>query len=269
MRITLILFALSLMVYSCQDTATKAQDRAEKATEAVKEAVVGKKYTLTPFSPSLPYADAKMTSMAYTDGHFSFGVEGEAYQLGAQTPDAPQKNCANSAKGQHIHLIVDDSPYAAKYEAEFDHDINDGEHFILAFLSRSYHESIKTDAASRVSQVFVSNKTIKKEAPVQDPMIFYSRPKGTYKGKANTDKVMLDFFLHNVSLAAGYRVQADINGEIHLLDKWQPYYIEGLPMGQSTITLTLLDPEGKPVAAPLNPVSRAFILAVDEAEVSQ
>jgi hypothetical protein len=53
-------------------------------------------------------------------------------------------------------------------------------------------------------------------------------------------------------------VEADINGEKHLLDTWQPYYIEGLPEGDNTIKLSLLDKDGKLVDAPLNPVSRTF-----------
>lgn len=269
MRIYLFFFALSLLFTSCQDATNAAKETAKDATEAVKDAVQQNKYTLSPFSTSPAYTDAKMTAMTYQNGKFEFGVEGDSYKLGAQTPDAPQKNCANSAKGQHIHLIVDNAPYAAKYEAAFDYDLADGAHYILAFLSRSYHESIKTADASRVRKVIVANKSIGEETTVADPMLFYSRPKGTYKGKANTDKVMLDFFLHNVTLGADYKVEADINGEKHLIDTWQPYYIEGLPMGENSITLTLVDKAGKAVDTPLNPVTRKFTLEVDEVEVKE
>jgi len=271
MRITLFLFALMLSFASCQDASQTAKDNAEKAANEAAKAVTDavKKYKLSPFPASPAYTDAKMTNMKYAVGRFKFGVEGEGYKLGAQTPDAQQKNCANSAKGQHIHLIVDNEPYAAKYEAEFDYDLADGEHYILAFLSRSYHESIKTKEASRVRKVKVVNKAIKEESVVGEPMVFYSRPKGTYTGKANTDKVMLDFFLHNVTLGENFKVKADINGEIHMIDTWQPYYIEGLPMGENSITLTLVGKNGDPVNAPLNPVTRKFTLEVDQAEVSQ
>ena len=98
------------------------------------------------------------------------------------------------------------------------------------------------------------------------PMLFYSRPKGTYTGKAETDKVMLDFYLVNAKLGAEYKVKAEINGEEHLIDSWQPYYIEGMPMGENTIKLTLLDAEGNAVDTPLNPVSRTFTLQEDPVE---
>jgi hypothetical protein len=53
-------------------------------------------------------------------------------------------------------------------------------------------------------------------------------------------------------------VEADINGEKHRIDTWQPYYIEGLPEGDNTIKLSLLDTAGNLVNAPLNPVTRTF-----------
>ena len=203
----------------------------------------------------------------YKDGKFKFGIGGTSYELGAQTPDAPQKMCANSGKGQHIHLIVDNAPYAAKYTNEFEYDIEDGEHHMLAFLSRSYHESIKTSAAHTAMTITTKNKSITDANPVQGPMLFYSRPKGTYVGEADTEKIMLDFYLVNTNLGAdGYKVQADINGEqTETIDTWKPYFLEGLPMGENTIKLTLLNKDGSVADVPLNPVERTFTLKEDPA----
>lgn len=224
------------------------------------------KYTLTPFAPSTEYADASITGMTYKGGKFMFTLGESDYQLGQQTPDAEQKMCANSGQGQHIHLIVDNEPYSAQYTPTFDYEVADGEHYLLAFLSRSYHESIKTDAASVIKKVTVANKAITGEEDVTGPMVFYSRPKGTYTGEKDTKKVMLDFYLANATLGSNYKVKADINGEEHMIDAWQPYYIEGLPMGDNTITLTLVDGEGRTVDTPLNPVSRTFKLEADPME---
>lgn len=273
---TLLLFISSLMLIfaSCKseagkavkDAAETAKDKvenvADKAADTAKDLV--KKYKITPFAASTAYPDAKIDKVEYKNGKFNFGVSN--YELGAQTPDAGQKMCANSAKGQHIHLIVGTDPYAAKYTADFDYDIPDGEHHMLAFLSRSYHESIKTPTASFARKVSIKGKSIAGTANIEGPTLFYSRPKGTYIGKANTEKVMLDFYLVNAQLGDNFKVQADINGETHLLDKWQPYYIEGLPIGENTVKLTLLDKDGKPVASPINPVTRKFTLKADELE---
>lgn len=254
------LFFTMLMITVACDSATKT-----KSDETTKTETPAKKYKLTPFSNSPEFADAAITSMDYKEGTFSFGIGGDSYKLGNQTSDAETKMCANSAKGQHIHLIVDNGPYAAKYTSSFDHEIADGEHYLLAFLSRSYHESIKTSAAHTAQKVQVTGKTITSGEKIEEPMLFYSRPKGTYVGN-DTKKVMLDFYLSNTTISNnGNKVKAEINGEEHILDTWQPYYIEGMPMGENTIKLSLLDGSGNLVDAPLNPVTRKFTLAEDPA----
>ena len=254
---------LSILIISAFFFGCKSDGKQDSSS---KEPVSKNKYIITPFSKSASFANAKIEEMTYQDGSFDFKLSEGPYKLGLQTPDAPAKMCANSGKGQHIHLIVDNAPYAAKYTSTFDHDIEDGSHYLLAFLSRSYHESIKAPGAFTARKISVENKTIKSNESITTPMLFYSRPKGTYTGK-DTKKVMLDFYTTNLNMGEGkYKVQAKINGETHLLDKWQPYYIEGLPMGDNTVELSLLDKEGKLADVPLNPVSRTFKLVANPPE---
>ena len=113
-----------------------------------------------------------------------------------------------------------------------------------------------------MKNVTVANKSITSSSDVDGPMLFYSRPKGTYTGE-DTKRVMLDFYVKEASLGNGYTVKADINGEEHIIDKWQPYYIDGLPMGENNITLTLLDKDGSKADVALNPVSRKFVLVAE------
>lgn len=263
---TLSFFLLLVFFFvGCQSSGSGEGAEGTTETTAVEEPAA-KKYTLTPFTPSASFPDAKIESVAYEGGKFTFGVGGESYKLGVQTPDAGQKMCANSAQGQHIHLILDRDPYIAKYTAEFEQAVTDGDHYMLAFLSRSYHESIKTPEAHVVMLGTFEGGSLKDSKEVTDPMVFYSRPKGTYVGEAETAKVMLDFYLANVDLSAGgYTLKAEINGEEHLLEKWQPYYIEGMELGDNTIKLTLLDKDGNAVDTPLNPVERTFTLKADTA----
>lgn len=221
---------------------------------------------LSDFSASPDFPEAKL-SMDYKGGKFTFKVDSKTYKLGEQTTDAPQKMCANSKDGQHIHLIIDNEPYEALYKPEHEKQVADGEHYILAFLSRSYHESIKTATAHALVKGTVAGNALTKTDKVTDPMVFYSRPKGKYVGKAETDKVMLDFYLANVTLSPdGYKVKALVNGDKEFtLTEWKPYFIEGLPMGDNKIKLTLVDKDGNPVASPLNPVERVFTLVDDPA----
>lgn len=270
MRILILLTSLLLVFSACQSDTKSGTDKEETATTAETKSTTSAttKYKLTPFSASQAYTDAKIENFELKDGKFDFTIADGSYKLGVQTPDAPQKNCANSGKGQHIHLLIDDKPYAARYTSSFDDvEISDGQHYMLAFLSRSYHESIKTKDARVALVMNVQNQSIRKSNVLNEAMIWYSRPKGTYKGKANTDKVMLDFYvLNTVIQEGGNQVKADINGEIHMLKSWNPYYIEGLPMGKNKITLSLVDREGNLIIAPQNPISREFTLEVDPTE---
>lgn len=198
-------------------------------------------------------------------GKAEFKFKVENYTLGAQTPDADQKMCANSAKGQHIHFILDNQPYTASYAPDVTTSLKPGHHVLLAFLSRSYHESLKAKNAFVVKEFDAGKKGID-QFDAKAPQIFYSRPKGEYVGKKETQKVMLDFYLINCELSAkGYKVRATINGNEFMLDKWEPYFMEGLPMGDNRVKLELLDKTDKPVPCAFNGVERTFKLKEEPA----
>ena len=169
---------------------------------------------------------------------------------------------ANSAKGQHIHFIVDNDPYSAHYEPTFEKELEDGNHVLVAFLSRSYHESVK-NAESFVVKKIAVGETEEDELGSVDltqPHLIYSRPKGTYSGEG-AKTIMLDFFLLNTDLSEdGNKVKATINGKEFMITSWEPKLINGLPMGENTIKLELLDANGELVDSPFNPVERTVTL---------
>ncbi|TDQ76456.1 hypothetical protein [Sphingobacterium yanglingense] len=166
------------------------------------------------------------------------------FNLTEQT--AHTHNMANSHEGQHIHFILDNTPYAALYKPE--HSVTvalNSEHYLMSFLSRSFHESIKTADASRLLKFRVNaNAQIEELPKVTPPSLFYSRPKGEYRG-ADTKNILLDFFVENTTLAAdGNKIKADINGQEFMLDQWVPYEVLNLPLGENVIKLTLIDKDG-------------------------
>lgn len=244
----------------------QSQDGADGDISVNTEETAAPQVQLTDFPQSPEFSDATI-SLNHNDGVFSYTIGGN-YKLGAQTPDAPQKMCANSAEGQHIHLIIDDQPYIAKYEPSFKQEVPDGDHYILSFLSRSYHESIKTPKAHTAMMATFEGNKIKTSSPIEGPMVFYSRPKGNYVGKAETDKVMLDFYLVNTKLSeTGNKLKVRINGAQELiLTEWKPYFLEGLPMGDNKVKLTLIGPDGNPLNVKGNGVERTFTLKADPAE---
>lgn len=192
---------------------------------------------------------------------FDFGVTN--YQLGTQT-EAARMGLANSDKGQHIHLIIDNNPYSAHYEPTFTKEVEPGHHYAIAFLSRSYHESVKNGNSAVVWQFTVGaeDEANTQKMDMDKPMLFYSRPKGEYRG-ADAKKVLFDFYLKNAELKAdGYSVITTINDSLKFeFDTWQPYIIEGLPMGENTIKIELVDAQGRLADSEVNSVTRKFMLS--------
>lgn len=221
-------------------------------------------FTKAPVSQAYPDASLSLNSLEVIKGdslhEFKFSFDVQNYELGTQTSDATTRGIANSAHGQHIHFIVNNGPYEAHYPAEFTHKPTDGSYVLLAFLSRSYHESVKVPSAWWIDTVTIGNAT-PLNVDLTAPHLFYSRPKGVYKG-ADTQKLMIDFYLLNTTLSAeGNKVKATVNGEELIIDEWAPYYVEGLPMGESTVTLELIDGEGNLIPGPYNQVTRKFTLS--------
>lgn len=220
------------------------------------------KITIKKVEGSTPYENAKLSLKDSTwtkEGHlFSFDLEN--YELGVQSPRAFDYQLANSAKGQHIHFIINNGPYSAKYSHEFVHnqwDQPNGNNVVLAFLSRSYHESVKNKSAYFLTQ-FGGEASDKKD--LSKELLFYSRPKGVYKG-ADTDRLLLDFYLVNTTLSPdGNKVRATIQDTQFLIDEWSPYYIEGLPKGEITIILELINSKGELINSPFNPSKRTVVL---------
>jgi hypothetical protein len=200
--------------------------------------------TVTEGEDSYPYPKAKLSlnMPSHVDtGMNKFNFTVTDFNLGAQTPDADAKQCANSAKGQHIHFILDNQPYYASYS-----------HILLAFLSRSYHESIKREDAM-VLKSFNTDKSKEQKVDLSKPMLFYSRPKGTYTGEKEIKKLLLDFYLVNTDLEKkNQKVKATIDGTDFMLSKWKPYYIEGLKEGKHKIRLQLIDENNKLVEGRFN-----------------
>jgi len=209
------------------------------------KANIAKDFPNAKLSLSAPTKAAKLKA-----GEVQFDFSLADYELAVQTEDAEMRHCANSQEGQHIHYILNNSPYLAKYEPSFKAELNEGNNVVLAFLSRSYHESIKNSTAFTLTNFPIGN--VAGDFDETAPHLFYSRPKGEYKGK-DTEKVLLDFYLVNTTLSkTGKKVKVTINETEFIVDKWAPYFVEGLPEGENTFRIVLIDAEGNPVPGPFN-----------------
>ena len=205
-------------------------------------------------SPEYPNAKISLDEPIIIDDDYEFIFNVSDYELGIQTLTDFDYNLANSGKGQHIHFIVNNGPYSAHYENIFSKKLKDSSNVILAFLSRSYHESVKNKNAFVLTQVGEKNIDLNNE------FLFYSRPKGTYTG-VDTEKLLLDFYLVNTEISANRnKVRATIQDKEFIIEEWAPYYIEGLPKGEIKIKLELIDASGNLIDSPFNPSNRTVIL---------
>ena len=250
-------------------SATAGAGTAASRTATNGESMESNGIRLTPFGDSPKFAVAQMqlvspvSKSTLPSGEVPFNYQITNFLLTKMSGGPHMAEMANSMKGQHIHNIVDNQPYTAHYETKFSKAIPDGEHVVLSFLSRSYHESLKHLGAYDLRIINVGN-TPAPATPIIDvkaPNLFYSRPKDTYSG-VDAKRIMLDFYLVNTKLEpGGNRVRATINGTEFMLDQWLPYQMEGLPAGENTVKLELVDSSGTMIPGPYNSVTRTFTVA--------
>jgi len=210
-------------------------------------------------SPAYEDSSLEIKEIVKSGKKYNFSFDINNYDLGIQTKKEFDYDLANSAKGQHIHFILNNGPYSAQYDQNFNYELPDGNNVVLAFLSRSYHESVKNSDAYVLTQIGDSNKI-----NLESEFLFYSRPKGTYEG-LDTEKLLLDFYLVNTKLSAtGNKVKLTIKQGTFthqfLIDSWDAYYIEGLDKGDVTIKLELINNEGNLIETPFNPSERVVTL---------
>jgi hypothetical protein len=224
-------------------------------------------------SPQIPFARAKITfpgqDELLEDDDVFVVVEVENFQLGAQTNTLRSTELSNSPKGQHVHLIVDNKPYIAVYDQGVPVNVGKlgpGTHTVVAFPSRSYHESVKSPTAYDVKNFNIITSSSDNVLMRDTPSIVYSRPKGTYKGE-DAKEIMLDFYLNDVEISLGgnfarYTIAkkdgAKFSDEVYTFDvyEWKPSFIKGLSSGVYSVTLELLDGNGNLIPGAWNSTTR-------------
>ena len=223
---------------------------------------------IEPVTGSPEYPHAKLTIVSPREGQVikdakdsvRIVMQVAGTTLGVPTDADSTKGIAYSKDGQHVHIIIDGKPYMANYKNGQPFNVgvlSPGLHTIRAFPSYSWHESIKSPNAFATRTFYVGLEPKQITTPpannLNGPLLTYSRPKGSYMGN-DTEKILLDFYLTNATLAPdSYKIKFWIDSTAMLdIVKWQPYYIEGLAKGKHTIQMQLVDPKGNAVPGPYN-----------------
>ena len=227
-------------------------------------------------SPALEGASAEVTapgdSVVVDSAGVDVTIEAENFETGVQTETDRAGEIANSGNGQHFHVILDNGPYMANYEAGEPFDLGDlepGPHTLVTFPSRSYHESVKSREAYDLVNFYVEEESGEFMLGAREPAIIYSRPKGSYSG-AGAERIMLDFYLHNVELSAdGYKARYTISdaegNEVAstTLTDWTLAFVTGLESGTYEVTLQLIGSDGNVVPGPFNDTTREIEVDTD------
>lgn len=192
------------------------------------------------------------------------------------------KDWETQVGGPHVHLILDNHPYKPIYNPKTsvklsdlvgpNDSIGEGEHLLVAFPSRMNHESVKGAGAIAMQHFWVGKKDKSAMKPT-DPMLVYSRPKGTYNA-SKADKVLLDWYLVNAELGDGkFSIKANVKGpgiedagRSLVIKEWKPYVMENLRNGDYTISLELDDKDGKAVPGAWNSTTRTITINRDAPE---
>ena len=264
-RISFLCFLL-VAVAGCGDDAPDP-DAADRVAPPVAD------FELVPSpEPAPEFPDARLGIALPEEGErFSEGETVEVsltlsgFEVGAATPEGEERGLARAGDGQHVHLILNNERYRAIYDVDEPVRLTDlppGDHLLRAFPGTDWHESVKTPGAFALRTFHVGEG--EREPPVQpdEPLLTYSRPVGEYVG-ADADSILVDFYLSGVRLSPeGYRVRLSIEGMGEaLITTWTPHVLVGLPEGDHTVTLELLDPDGAPVPGEFNRTERTITVS--------
>jgi hypothetical protein len=218
--------------------------------------------------PAKPQPPAKLSIVSPTAGQVFEGKGPISVDV-----TVALENYEIAPMGQHVHIILDNRPYEALFEADKPLTLKDvaaGTHTIRAFPSAGHHtpgkemhESLKNPEAFVMSTFVVGKPDAKKDKENTvvsgEPLLTYSRPKGKYEGD-DAKKIMLDFWVLNAELGDDkYKVMYKLDkGEAVTLNKWEKTYFENLSVGEHTVELWLVGPDGKDVPGAFNRTLRTI-----------
>ena len=168
--------------------------------------------------------------------------------------------------GPHLHVILDNQPYIAVYDVKEPlvlPDLPPGTHSLRVFASRPWHESFKNEGAYAQTTFHVFTKTQDNNPDPAQPLLTYSRPKGSY----GAEPILLDFYLTNAPLhivaqedpkddVADWRVRCTVNGNSFVVDRWEPLYLKGFKPGKNWVQMEFIDEKGNPVKNVFNNTAR-------------
>jgi hypothetical protein len=165
--------------------------------------------------------------------------------------------------GPHLHVVLDNRPYIAHYDADAPlvfKDLEPGSHTLRVFAGKPWHESFKNSEAYAQVSFHVLAPTPEYVPQPQLPLLTYNRPTGSY----GAEPILVDFWLANApvresllsDLPRDWRIRYTLNGQSGLLDRWESFYLKGFRPGRNVMVLELVDSKGDPIRNVFNSAAR-------------
>lgn len=177
-------------------------------------------------------------------GPNQFELEVDNFNLIGSTVDEKQKGVRLNDKGQFLYVIKNRKKIDRFNTTKFDFDLPNGTTNYFMAPSRSYEMSIKNDNSYLAFEYNVEGDSCHYN-DIKEPSIYLCSPSGIYPN-SHSDKVLLDFFIINTEINDQTKVKITIDKDLHfIVDKWAPFYVEGLNPGNHTVKLQLVDKSGE------------------------
>jgi len=166
-------------------------------------------------------------------------------------------------KAFHVHVWVDDKPYAAMYDAFVPFEIKDlapGTHSIRVAPSRPWHELFKNEGAyDAVNFVVGTSEPVHSKIDFSKPTLTYSRPKKNLEHPyVDARNLIFDWYLSGTTLGEdGVYLRMTMNDKVFLITSWSPLFFENAPAGDYSVKLELMQ-DGELMDANFNPFTATF-----------
>ncbi|HYE79107.1 MAG TPA: hypothetical protein VEI97_14085 [bacterium] len=172
-------------------------------------------------------------------------------------------------KSYHVHVWVDDRPYAAMYDATKPFEIKDlgeGSHSIRVAPSRPWHETFKNEGAYDAVNLTIGAADGFHTIDHSKPTLTYSRPKKNHVHTwAESRNLIFDWYLSGITLGQdGAYLRITVDGNSYLVTSWAPIFFENPPAGEHTVMLELLR-NGELIDANYNPFTATFTIQPPDA----
>lgn len=196
------------------------------------------------------YYNTELGPFIFEANELKFIVQGKI--LGTKTEGAENFEGRKSELGTYLHVLLNDSIHIRNSYRLIPYTLPEGSYKMLAFISRSFDESVKLPSASYAKYFEVKSGRTVKSTNLDAAVLCLNSPYGTYS-KDEADNIILDYYLYKTVIGKnGNRVSVNIDNQKNfLIEDWKAYYIKGLGLGKHSISLELQNSLGQVIYGPV------------------